>query len=244
MNNLQSQWYQNLVDDCKAIITEHVFSSSWILIEGYHKLGERILEEHDNFKREKIYGQEISKRISQSLGKSQRTIEKSIQLSKTYPNLNDLPSGKNVTVRKVFNEILPTHKEEIEALFEPKIYNIWNFADDDKYGITHFGEQPPGEIFNLLYYYTNENDLVYDIFAGGGLVNDVCIKMNRRCYSTDIKPTRDFIKKLDITKELPNIEPNLIYLDPPYPIISKGKYSNEPTDLSNMSTDNYFKTIE
>ena len=34
-----------LVDDCKAIITEAVFTSRWSLVEGYHTLGKRILEE-------------------------------------------------------------------------------------------------------------------------------------------------------------------------------------------------------
>jgi len=154
-----------------------------------------------------------------------------------------LLKAKNLSRSDLILEIQKKSLQERNLTFEPKVYNIWNFADNDNFGITYFGEQPPGEIFNLLYYYTNENDLVYDTFAGGGLVNDVCIKMNRQCYSTDIKPTREFIKQTDITKELPDIKPNLIYLDPPYPIISKSKYSTEITDLSNMSIENYFITI-
>jgi len=155
-----------------------------------------------------------------------------------------LEKAKTLSRSDLIKEVKETSLQERNMLFEPKIYNIWSFADNDDYGLTHFGEQPPGEIFNLLYYYTQENDLVYDAFAGGGLVNDVCIKMKRECYSTDIKPTREFIKKIDITKEVPNINPKLIYLDPPYPIISRGKYSIEPTDLSNMSLDNYFTTLD
>lgn len=42
------------------------------MVEGYHALGMRILEEYDNFERREIYGLEITSHVSQSLGKSKR----------------------------------------------------------------------------------------------------------------------------------------------------------------------------
>ena len=78
----------SLIEDCQAIIVESVFSSRWILVEGYHKLGKRILEENNNFERNKIYGKKISSHVSQSLGKSERTIERAIQFVRKYPEIN------------------------------------------------------------------------------------------------------------------------------------------------------------
>ena len=73
-NELQEQWYEALVDECKDIITETIFTSRWALVEGYHKLGERILEEHNNFERAKIYGQKILQGLAKSLNTSERTL--------------------------------------------------------------------------------------------------------------------------------------------------------------------------
>jgi hypothetical protein len=69
-NLSQQEWYSNLVEECKAIITEATFTSRWALVEGYHLLGERILQENENFERAKIYGREIVQHVANSLGKS------------------------------------------------------------------------------------------------------------------------------------------------------------------------------
>jgi len=36
------EWYDLLVEDCKAIVTEAVFTSRWALVQGYWELGQRI----------------------------------------------------------------------------------------------------------------------------------------------------------------------------------------------------------
>ena len=36
---VKADWYGNLVDDCKAIITEGTFNSRWALVEMYWNLG-------------------------------------------------------------------------------------------------------------------------------------------------------------------------------------------------------------
>jgi N6-adenosine-specific RNA methylase IME4 len=118
-----SEWYEALIEECRAIITETVFASRWALVEGWHKLGIRILEENDNFERSKIYGKEITKRVSESLNKGQRMIEKSIQFAKIFPDLDDVPDGKNISLRKIFNELLPEPKQARPELPKGK-YNI------------------------------------------------------------------------------------------------------------------------
>lgn len=104
---ISGDWYTLLIDDCKAIITETGFISRWALVEGYHTLGQRILDENDSFKREKIYGKEIVQCIAQSLGKSKRTLFQAIQFARTYPDLNDVPFGKDLSWYRVCNELLP-----------------------------------------------------------------------------------------------------------------------------------------
>lgn len=109
----EQDWYKSLIEDCSAVLTEGIFNYRLTLIKTYHLLGKRILEENSNFKRAEIYGQEITKRVSESMGKSQRTIEKSVQFVKLFPDLDIIPEGKNITWNKICNDLLPKHKKEL-----------------------------------------------------------------------------------------------------------------------------------
>lgn len=102
MNELTQDWYTELIDDCKTIVGEAIFNSSWVLLQGYHQLGSRVLEEKD---KEPITS--LVKRVSVDIGKSERLVWKSTQLAISYPDLDKLPKGKAVSVRYVFNELLP-----------------------------------------------------------------------------------------------------------------------------------------
>ena len=111
---VNTEWYQTLVEECNAIIIETEFTARWALVEGYHQLGKRILKENDNFERAKIYGQEITAHVSQSLGKHKRTIERAIQFYKKYPDLNKLPEGKNTSWHKIVNKYLIEKPQELK----------------------------------------------------------------------------------------------------------------------------------
>ena len=117
---LSSDWYKLLVDDCKAIITEGVFTSSWILIETYHNLGKRILQDYDNFQREKIYGEKIVTQLAKSLRKSTRTIYRSLQFVKLYPKLTLLPEGKNTNWHQICNKYLSNGEKKERFTICPK----------------------------------------------------------------------------------------------------------------------------
>ena len=108
-------WYIALMEDCQAIITESVFNSRWSLIEGYHNLGFRLLEDYEHFNRQKIYGEEIVSHVAKSLGKSKRTIYNAVRFARTFPQLNDLPGGKNITWARICNDYLPKKKEKKEC---------------------------------------------------------------------------------------------------------------------------------
>lgn len=110
-------WFNVLVEECRAIAVEFGFNARWEKIQGYHTLGKRILEENHQFERSKIYGQQIVEKLSESLGMSQRTIQYAVQFAKKYPDLNALPMGKNATWSKVIKELLPENpapKEEVK----------------------------------------------------------------------------------------------------------------------------------
>jgi hypothetical protein len=104
---------------------------------------------------------------------------------------------------------------------KPEVYNVWNFERRDP----RLGDEVPGNIpgqivMNLLYYYTNQGDLVVDPMAGGGSTIDACLVMGRRCRAYDIEPRRKDIIKRDVIKqgfdEKVVGKCDLILLDPPY----------------------------
>ena len=110
VKEIQTDWYQSLIDDCQSIMVEAEFTSRWVLVQGYHSLGLRILEENDNFEREGVYGKKICQRVGESLGKSRQTINYAVQFVKKYPELETLPEGKNTSWHKICNKYLPEQK--------------------------------------------------------------------------------------------------------------------------------------
>ena len=102
----EEEWYQSLVDDCKAIITEAVFNSRWELIAGHHAIGKRIVTEV-NLNRKDIYGKKILSRVTESIGMRERDLYRCIQFYEMYPDLNKLPHGKNISWHKIANDLLP-----------------------------------------------------------------------------------------------------------------------------------------
>ena len=136
MNKLQNQeWYENLVEECKAIITEAVFTSRWALVEGYWKLGERVSGENKNFERNAIYGEKIVQGLAESLDTSSRTVHYALQVYKKYPDLTQLPEGKNITWNKLITKYLPEPKDnKIELLIPKGRYGLLVIDPPWKYG--------------------------------------------------------------------------------------------------------------
>lgn len=108
-------WHQELVDDCKSIIVETVFTSRWALIEGYHALGQRINGEREHLESIGIKGGDVAKHMAEQVGKSTQTVYNAISLADKFPDINTLPGGKNISWHKVCNEVLPESPKEIKS---------------------------------------------------------------------------------------------------------------------------------
>lgn len=104
------EWFKALVEECSSLITETVFNARWTLIEGYHQLGKLVLEEKKKHESNSIYGRYIVQGLAESLGKDRRTIYYAIQFAEKYPDINQLPGGKNISWGKICNQLIPHGK--------------------------------------------------------------------------------------------------------------------------------------
>lgn len=108
---IKQEWYEQMVEDCRAIITEAVFTSRWALVEGYWNLGKRIREEaHIDWhaKGSMTYLQDLAN----NLNIADRTIYYALQAYDKYPELDKVPEGKNITWNKLITKYLPEPKKE------------------------------------------------------------------------------------------------------------------------------------
>jgi len=147
---------------------------------------------------------------------------------------------------KEFSRIINKLNRPIKD-FSPFIYNIWNTQQGNE--TDHFGSFPKIFMDNLIYYHTGPDDLIFDPFAGAGITIDSCNDFNRKYYCSDriVKQGREKdIIKHDIINGFPENLPevDLIFLDPPYWILAKKEYSEDESDLGNMTKEKFYDTIK
>lgn len=197
--------------------------------------------------------------VGELFGKSQQHIDNIIKhLENILQQIPELENIVNSIEEKNNNnkslnreeEIYLAFKDELNELkdFKPFIYNVWNTPKINNEQ-THFGNFPIEFMENLLYYYTEPFDIVYDPFAGGGVVIDACIKWFRRYYTTDKYPIherKDEISEHDI-RDGPPYEldkPKFVFLDPPYWRQAQNEYSEDENDLANMDLESFYSTLK
>ena len=81
--------YLKLIEECKDIIVEFHFTARWMRIEGFHRVGKLILEA--DLEPDKIAS------LARQIGITPKDLALAILLAEKYPNLNNLPSGKDVS---------------------------------------------------------------------------------------------------------------------------------------------------
>lgn len=115
-------WYENLLEDLKDVFVETSFTSRWALIEGYHKVGERIVQDEGK-------SPDLVQRVADDLKKSKRSIYYAVQFFKKFPNLNRLPEGKNTLWRDITQKYLPEAPKELDDEKPLKKTAYEKFAD-------------------------------------------------------------------------------------------------------------------
>ena len=103
----QTDWYESLVTDCRAIMTEAVFNSRWELIVGYHQLGKRIATDGQYKKWNARGNGETLSGLIKSLGMSQANVYRALSFYDKFPDINTLPQGKNISWNKIVTRLLP-----------------------------------------------------------------------------------------------------------------------------------------
>jgi len=107
MTDLTSKfWYSEMADECRAIFTEKLFNHRWELVELYHLIGKRILEESKNAK-----WSEIIKPLSGDLNIHERNLYYAVKFAEKFPEIDKLPDGKVASWSKV-RKLLPAHPQD------------------------------------------------------------------------------------------------------------------------------------
>lgn len=208
--------------------------------------------------------------IAEAAGlKPRATSTRAEVIAKSFPGkdfaITDSPEPEDDEEDSAAGGGLQPSKSELAAAvhqsdFEPPIYNIWKQQEKSS-SVAHFGNSEQRWLDNLLYLYTQPLDIVIDPFAGSGSTIDVCRKRWRRYWASDRKPIVSRaaenelggIRQHDLVAEdgsinLPDLrgrwnQVKLVYLDAPYWKQAEGQYSNDPTDLANMSLEDFNKTL-
>jgi len=157
-------------------------------------------------------------------------------------------SDKSI-VSRIIEKLQNDRIGELQQNFKPPIYNIWNLSKQDNATDSHFGSFPLYFMKSLLHYHSQPLDIIFDPFAGGGTTVDACKEMFRRYYCTDriVKPGREKdILQHDITQGFPNglPKPAMIFLDPPYWLLAKKEYSEDESDLGNMTKEQFYQSMD
>ena len=169
-------------------------------------------------------------------------------------SIEDITEIPNATVHRIIEKEKETVLQngsfaKMKQGFKPQLYNIWSFGKNNNDN-DHFGNMPRDIVENLLYYYTEPFDVVFDPFGGGGTTLDVCKSWYRRYFVSDIQPTeiaqQKGVRQHDITTGLPEglPKPNFVFFDPPYWKQAEKQYTELSNDFGNMSLPDFYTYFE
>lgn len=194
----------------------------------------------------------VSERTVQGWTKDARAEEKRQQQGKAWDLWLDCQGEREIAdvigvSREAINDWVGSFRKNADFTTPPaslQHFDVWSFqkaADDAGQG-SYFGRMPAQVVENLLWFYTETGQIVFDPFAGGGTTIDVAKRMGRRVWASDLNPSTPNlpIHKHDITTGWPEGAPakvDFVLLDPPYWKQAAGRYSELPEDLGNMDID-------
>jgi hypothetical protein len=101
------------LEEIRAIFTEKGWRARQEVIEGYHAVGNRVLQELERTQTTNKRG--FCNTIAKFLNKSERTIYQAVQFAEKYSNLEDLPEGKAISWFAITQKYLPDPREVVEC---------------------------------------------------------------------------------------------------------------------------------
>ena len=129
---VQSEPFQALVDECKAIITETIFNHRDVLIQGYHTLGKTVATNEAYQKYAKDNKSSLQD-LAKTVGISPRTLYYCVQVYEKYPDPSLLPEGKNLSWSKLITKYLPKHIESEGVKTKPSYADLHEMIKDINY---------------------------------------------------------------------------------------------------------------
>ena len=181
--------------------------------------------------------------------RNRQIVELYLKAWNTQQSIADIIGMTKQAVSDIIEKSSVLHLQKNGQEFLPPLYNIWNLKKQDNATESHFGSFPLYFMKALLHYHSEALDIIFDPFAGGGTTVDACKEMFRRYYCTDreVKPGREKdILQHDIGSGFPDAlpKPSMLFLDPPYWVLAKDEYSDNETDLGNMTKDQFFAAMK
>jgi len=213
-------------------------------------------------------------RIANRLGIPQQTIADHLPKKAVLPNPVKADLSRGFTVPQVAEKhgwtesmvwaIALEGKSDLlrfkELNWGLRTWDLWEWNDCDR----RFGDDWPGRIpaqliAHILYYFSNQNDLVFDPMGGGGVTPDTCLALGRKCWSLDMidRPdTRPEIEQhyWDVKSNFESAstsnpfslnskeKPDLIIFDPPY--FDKKAKSYDKKSISMLPKKEYLAFFE
>ena len=104
-------FYKNMMEELKELMTEYRFLERYIVVEMWHKVGKTILQYYDPEDRSQNYGENIIDSIADMYNRSPSTIYSAIKCAKKYPELSNIPGGKDISWTQVVSSLPDTPKE-------------------------------------------------------------------------------------------------------------------------------------
>jgi len=216
-------------------------------------------------------------RIASRLGLIRTSLHYHLSKMATLPNSTNADLSRGFTVSQVSEKhnwsepmvwsLALEDRDDRERFRELgwglRTWDQWEWNDCDKrFGDDWHGRIPAQLIAHILYYFSKQNDLIFDPMAGGGVTPDTCLAFNRRCWSfdmTDRQETRPEIENhlwalpagqqsnISPTNRLSwpvssKEKPDLIIFDPPY--FCKKAEVYDPQAISGLSKTEYLDFLK
>ena len=87
---------EETIEEIRAIFTEREFNSRSEILQAYHEVG-KLVQDVD---RATLQG------LAKQVGRSERTLYYAKEFYKTYPDMNTLPEGKNISINRIITKYL------------------------------------------------------------------------------------------------------------------------------------------